>query len=68
MPITLEKIQRDLEQFPYDLQMYCYHHMNNRFIEAQTYLDAYQTMQKNIVEELKQDSEYKDNTGNEEKE
>ena len=55
MPITLEKVQRDLYNFPYELQLYCYHHMNNRLEEAQTYLDAYRAMQEAIVAELKED-------------
>ena len=54
MPITLEKIQKDLANFPYELQIYCYHNMNNRTEEAKTYLDAYKTMQEAIVQELKE--------------
>lgn len=54
MPVTLEKIKKDLSNFPYELQMYCYHQMNNRLEEAQTYLDAYKAMQEAIVEELKE--------------
>ncbi len=52
MPVTLEKIKKDLANFPYEIQMYCYHKMNNRDEEAQTYLDAYLDMQNKIVEEL----------------
>jgi hypothetical protein len=53
MPVTLEKIQKDLKDFPYDFQMYCYHEMNGRKDEAQSYLDAYLDMQKGMVDELK---------------
>jgi ribosomal protein L37AE/L43A len=53
MPVTLEKIQKDLKDFPYDFQMYCYHEMNGRSEEGKTYLKAYLDMQKGMVDELK---------------
>jgi beta-N-acetylglucosaminidase len=52
MPVTLEKVKKDMRDFPHELQMYCYHHMNNRIDEAQTYLDAYNDMQDSIKQEL----------------
>jgi hypothetical protein len=52
MPVTLEKVKKDMSHFPYDLQMYCYHKLNNRDDEAQTYFDAYNDMQESIGKEL----------------
>lgn len=39
--VKLEKIQKDLEGFDYDIQMYMYHKLNGRDDEANTYLNAY---------------------------
>jgi hypothetical protein len=52
MPVTLEKVKKDMSHFPYDLQMYCYHKLNKRDDEAQTYLDAFNDMQDSIGQEL----------------
>ena len=52
MKPTLEKVQKDLANFCYEIQMYCYHHMNGRIEEAQTYLDAYFEMQDGLANEL----------------
>jgi hypothetical protein len=52
MPVTLEKVKKGMRDFPQELQMYCYHHMNGRLDEAQTYLDAHHDMQDGIKEEL----------------
>ena len=52
MKPTLEKVQKDLANFCYEIQMYCYHHMNGRVAEAQTYLDAYLEMQDGLANEL----------------
>lgn len=60
MPVTLEKLQRDMYNFPYELQMYCYHHLNGRLEEADTYLEAYKDMQNKIVEELQVNRNLKD--------
>lgn len=49
---TLEKVMEDLENFEYELQMYCYHKLNGRDDEAQTYLDTYLEMMNGIKEEL----------------
>jgi hypothetical protein len=63
--VTLEKVMKDMQGFPYELQMYCYHHLNGRIDEGQTYLDAYKEAQKNIGEELdsKQPSYVQEETG-----
>jgi hypothetical protein len=52
MPVTLEKVKRDMHQFPYELQMYCYHHLNGRIEEGDTYLATYRDMQDSIGKEL----------------
>jgi len=49
---TLEKVQKDLENFPHEIIMYCYHKLNNRDEEAQGYLDAYLEEQNAIKTEL----------------
>lgn len=38
---TLEKIQKEMKNFDYELVMYVYHTINGRNDEAQGYLDAY---------------------------
>ena len=52
MPYTLERIQKAMHYFPYELQMYCYHKLNQRPEVAQTYLDTYNDMQEAIGREL----------------
>ncbi len=58
-PVTLEKIERDLEHFEHDLQMFLYHKLNGRDNEAESYLNAYKYEQNAIKNELilKQTSE-----------
>lgn len=51
-PVTLEKIQKDLEHFDYDLQMFLYHKLNGRENEAESYLNAYKFEQNAIKKEL----------------
>lgn len=50
---TLEKVINDLKYLDYELQMYCYHKLNGRDEEAQTYLDAYFEFQDAIKQDLK---------------
>lgn len=50
---TLEKVQSDLKYIDYELQLYCYHKLNGREEEAQTYLDAYLYSQSEIKQDLK---------------
>lgn len=38
--ITLERVQRDLMNFSHDEIMYCYHYLNGRIEEANSYLEA----------------------------
>lgn len=52
MPVTLEKVMRDMEGHPYELQMYCYHVLNGRATEAITYMEAYQEDQIRIYKDL----------------
>ena len=49
---TLEKIMKDLDGFDYDVKMYIYHKLNGRDEEAQTYLNAYQSVVDDTIEEL----------------
>lgn len=51
-PVTLEKIQKDLEYFDHDLQMFLYHKLNGRDSEAESYLNAYKYEQNAIKKEL----------------
>ena len=51
-PVTIEKIQKDLEYFDYELQMFLYHKLNGRDNEAESYLNAYKHEQKAIKNEL----------------
>lgn len=50
---TMEKIQRDMAHFDFEIQMYIYHKLNGRDGEAQSYLDAYFEQQDLMREELK---------------
>ena len=52
MPVTLKQVMRDMVNFPYELQMFCYHHLNGRYEEAQTYMEAYNDMQNELSEKL----------------
>ena len=45
MTKTLDQVTRDLKDFPYELQLYCYHKMNGRLDEAESYLNAYKEAQ-----------------------
>ena len=62
---TLEKIQKDLEAFPYDIQMYMYHELNGRKEEALSYLNAVNYEQHRLLCELEaqkiEDSNEKEN-------
>lgn len=49
---SLEKVQKDLQHFDYELQMYCYHKLNGRDEEAQSYLDTYNSVQEALASEL----------------
>ena len=49
---SLEKVQKDLQHFDYELQMYCYHKLNGRDEEAQSYLDSYNSVQEALASEL----------------
>ena len=49
---SLEKVQKDLQYFDYELQMYCYHKLNGRDEEAQSYLDTYNSVQEALANEL----------------
>ena len=49
---SLEKVMKDLENFQYELQLYCYHKLNGRDEEAQSYMDCYLEEQKQIKSEL----------------
>ena len=49
---SLEKVQKDLQHFDYELQMYCYHKLNGRDEEAQSYLDTYNSVQEALANEL----------------
>jgi hypothetical protein len=57
MPITLEKIMKDLNGIEYELKMFVYHKINKRNEEAQTYLDAYTYASELMVAEMNGDCE-----------
>ncbi len=42
---TLEKVKKDMDGMPYELIMFCYHKLNDRDEEAQTYLESYKEEQ-----------------------
>lgn len=50
---SLAKVMKDLKNFDYELQMFCYHKLNGRDDEAQSHLDTYKNEQSKITEELK---------------
>ena len=52
MPVTFEKVQKDVVGFSHDIQMYCYHQLNGRFEEANTYLETFKDAQDSIGKEL----------------
>lgn len=49
---TLEKVQKDLKHFSYEIQMFIYHKLNGRDRDAQEYLDTYQEEQNAMLSEL----------------
>jgi hypothetical protein len=55
MTITLEKIIKDLGSIEHELIMFCYHKMNNRDDEAQSYLDAYADASNSMIAEMSGD-------------
>lgn len=50
--ITLEKVQKDLINFSHDEIMYCYHYLNGRVEEANSYLEAIRAEQEALATEL----------------
>ena len=50
---TWEKVQRDMAHFDFELQMYAYHFLNERYTEAATYLQSYYDKLECIRDELK---------------
>ena len=52
-PTTFTKVQKDLHFLPYDLQMFCYHKLNGREEEANSYKLAHDMERAKARDELK---------------
>ena len=51
---SLERVMKDLQGLDYELQMFCYHKLNGRDAEAQSYLDTYNFQREQTLQELTQ--------------
>ena len=51
---SLERVMKDLQGLDYELQMFCYHKLNGRDTEAQSYLDTYNFQREQTLQELTQ--------------
>jgi len=50
---TFEKVDQEIGNlFSYELKMYCYHKLNGRDAEAETYLETYKQEQANLKKEF----------------